>query len=241
MKKYNRQHIGKEFTTNEGYKAIVIDGGSKLRYCTIQIEDWVKEVIFSSIEKGAIKYPYHPSVYGVGYLGEGKYSNKTHKKIYKVWQSLLTRCYCPKYQQKKPTYIGVVVCKEWHNLQTFGKWMDNYYPTDGSKYELDKDLKSGDAKIYSPLTAMFIPQHLNVFMATTYSSNTSGHTGVCWDKESGKWIAGIFIDSRRKHLGFFTDIKEASEVYKQARDRQVKRWQRFYSFDYPKVVLNRLQ
>lgn len=42
-----------------------------------------------------------------------------------------------------------------------------------------------------------------------YSSNTSGVTGVCWDKRRSKWTAYIAVDNKRIHLGSFVEMQDA--------------------------------
>jgi len=39
--------------------------------------------------------------------------------------------------------------------------------------------------------------------------NTSGVTGVCWDKKCGKWMARIKINYKEKNLGRFSEFKDA--------------------------------
>jgi hypothetical protein len=46
------------------------------------------------------------------------------------------------------------------------------------------------------------------------SDNTSGYRGVSWYRNNGKWRAGIKIDGKDKHLGFFNSPEEAFEAYK---------------------------
>ena len=46
------------------------------------------------------------------------------------------------------------------------------------------------------------------------SSNTSGVTGVSWYKPTGKWRAQVKLDGVCKHLGYYTDLVEATEVVK---------------------------
>ena len=46
--------------------------------------------------------------------------------------------------------------------------------------------------------------------------NTSGFTGVCWDKESNKWAAYIKINKKMKRLGRFTDKEDAIRARLQA-------------------------
>ncbi len=47
-------------------------------------------------------------------------------------------------------------------------------------------------------------------------NNTSGFTGICWHKHHQKFRASIKINSRDKHLGYFTTAEEAAEAYSTA-------------------------
>jgi len=42
---------------------------------------------------------------------------------------------------------------------------------------------------------------------------TSKYTGVCIHKITNKWQSTITVNGKQKHLGYFTDEKEASRVY----------------------------
>jgi hypothetical protein len=44
------------------------------------------------------------------------------------------------------------------------------------------------------------------------SNNTSGVTGVYFEKTCNKWRAQIYLDGIRKHLGLFNTIEEATEA-----------------------------
>lgn len=48
--------------------------------------------------------------------------------------------------------------------------------------------------------------------AKTPKNNTSGVCGVTWHKASGKWMAGIRVDGKRKHLGLFRAKRAAAEA-----------------------------
>lgn len=48
-----------------------------------------------------------------------------------------------------------------------------------------------------------------------FKNNTSGYTGVSWRPDMGMWIAYIRINGRRKHLGYFSSIKNAVKAYKE--------------------------
>ena len=59
---------------------------------------------------------------------------------------------------------------------------------------------------------------LPIYQANTTlrSYNTSGRKGVCWNKGSGKWQAGIKVRGKSLHLGLFDDIDAAAAAYQQA-------------------------
>lgn len=45
-----------------------------------------------------------------------------------------------------------------------------------------------------------------------YRNNSSGVTGITWNKKERKWVATIVINCKLKHLGYFTDFDKAVEV-----------------------------
>ncbi|WP_328186873.1 HNH endonuclease [Marinobacter sp. OP 3.4] len=46
-----------------------------------------------------------------------------------------------------------------------------------------------------------------------HSSNTSGVSGVCWDKSVKKWIARVFVEPNvSKTIGVFQDIEDAKKA-----------------------------
>lgn len=55
---------------------------------------------------------------------------------------------------------------------------------------------------------------INQRNASRRVDNTSGVTGVAWDKNSGKWLAQASIDGRPRYIGRFTCIREAESAVK---------------------------
>jgi hypothetical protein len=51
------------------------------------------------------------------------------------------------------------------------------------------------------------------------TDNKSGHIGVTWHKQTGKWRAQIRKDGRDIHLGLFNDINDAIEARKEGEMR----------------------
>ena len=76
---------------------------------------------YNNFLKGSIRNPMTPSVFGIGFIGIGKFKSRDENgkltKCYETWIGMLRRCYDPKHQEKYPTYKGCKVCKEWWNFQ----------------------------------------------------------------------------------------------------------------------------
>jgi hypothetical protein len=53
----------------------------------------------------------------------------------------------------------------------------------------------------------------NCFNRRKTRANTSGFKGVCWNRKSRKWQAGIRINGRSMHLGLFETPELAYEAY----------------------------
>lgn len=229
-KKYQKKSIGEIYELSDGSEGLVVDGGNKYDRCTISYNNNKneKEVYISALKKGEVKNEYCPNVYGVGFIGVGKYPSQINGKAskgYKAWVQILGRVYSPTFHRKHPSYKGVKICNEWHNFQNFAKWYeDNYKKFDDCRTEIDKDLLSEVTKVYSPSTCVFIPQKLNGFLTNKQLHNTSGFIGVSWHKTSKKYQARIqnFETGTEIYLGLFDTPEEASKAYITARAKQVK-------------------
>ena len=56
---------------------------------------------------GKIRNPYDKVVCNIGFMGVGKYSEKTHPKIYNAWKKMLYRCYDPYFLNSHSSYRDV--------------------------------------------------------------------------------------------------------------------------------------
>lgn len=110
------------------------------------------------------------TVFGIGFRGYGEYKiseNGKHTKCYKVWHSMMLRCYDENIHKEYNTYTNCIVCNEWHNYQIFAEWFyENYI----EGYQLDKDLRLYGNKLYSPKTCMFFHKDVNMFFKIHKSS-----------------------------------------------------------------------
>lgn len=126
---------------------------------------------------------------------------------------MLRRCYSEKFQARRPTYTGCKVCDEWHSFMAFKSWMEQQ---DWEGKQLDKDL-IGDGKLYSPENCVFVSMALNGLFLGNGAIRGDCPIGVFWDKQKGKYRAGIRVDGKRKHLGLFASADEAHEAWRIAK------------------------
>lgn len=103
------------------------------------------------------------TVMGVGYMGEEGYTCTNYPKAYKLWTGMIKRCHG---KDKPEQYKDVTVHSDWFNFSQFVKdikELKGYAEwSEGKKWELDKDLKSGEVKQYSKDTCCFLPKIVNL-------------------------------------------------------------------------------
>lgn len=159
---------GEVYPTNHG--SLVIKSNSErmnFRWVRFINTGFEREARIDHIKNGKVGDVYHPTVHGVGYLGEGKYKCKVKVKglwkpyrPYSIWAAMIQRCYQDGIGVKG--YEHCSVDPEWHCFQTFAhdiqflegfdKWLN-----EEDNYQLDKDkfdtLKEG---IYSFSNCSFV-------------------------------------------------------------------------------------
>jgi len=151
-------------------------------------------------------------VRGIG-INDSDYETKDCP-FYLTWKSMLRRCYSAKYQETRPNYKGCSVCKEWLYFMTFRKWMLTQF-WEGN--QIDKDIIHPFNKVYSPENCCFVSLQLNSLLNIYSNGRGLLPLGVCWDKRDKKYVAQIRINNKRKHLGYFDSVSEASSVYNHAK------------------------
>lgn len=220
-------------TGEEGYNSfgskIVIKEYRKRRDIDVYFPeyDWTaKHVQYNNFKKGTIECPYEPRVYGVGYLGEGKYTaTENGKKTdeYKIWSGVLRRCYDPKLHEKYSTYKDCEVEEYLLNFQHMGKWIEeNYYKVPGERMCLDKDILHKGNKIYSRETCIFVPERINTLFVKNDKTRGENPIGVS-DLPSGNYQ--VMCNNRygkNIYLGTYTTREEAFQVYKQYKEKLIK-------------------
>ena len=211
--------------------------------------DWMaRNIQYVHFKKGDIKCPYEPRVYGVGYLGEGKYKiyeNGKTTKCYRTWENMLQRCYDSKLHKKYPTYINCKVYDEWLCFQNFAEWYyNNYYEINNERMCLDKDILYKGNKIYSSENCIFVPERINTLFTKRDRLSGDYPIGVHYDKRYEKFIARCHVydfetnKSKRKNLGTYDTPEEAFEVYKEFKEQNIKEVADYYKEQIPDKLYN---
>lgn len=215
-------HVGEEHITKQGYK-IKITEYFNAKNCTISFENEliIKNKTYSSIVSGAILNPYHPTVYGIGHIGIGKYATQVDNvksKIYYAWNNILERCYSEKLHKRKPTYKEITICKEWRDFQVFAMWYEKSYK---EGFELDKDILKKGNKVYSPQTCCFVPSEINNLF--TNRKNARGLLPIGVRKCKDGYKAKLRLSNVQTELGIIFDTpEEAFQAYKTAKEQYIK-------------------
>lgn len=202
---------------------------------------------YGNFKNGKVKPRFTPSVYNIGIVGKEKITetNGITLKSYKIWQSMLQRCYDSKFQNRKPTYIGCSVCEEWHYYPNFKKWYEeNYYEINNETMCLDKDILVKKNKVYSPETCVFVPQNINKLFTKNRKTRGELPIGVKWHKRDKIYESQCSIfnpitsKNKRKYLGRYTSWQEAFKVYKEFKEKNIKQVADYYKDKIPQKLYN---
>lgn len=208
--------VGDVFETNFSGNCRVVDY-SGIYSITVEFEDgYITETSSAQLLKGTVKNPYHPRVFGVGYIGVGKYSAGSSgkiSKVYNTWTAMMARCY---YKANQPdSYKECSVCEHWHSFQNFGECFDANY-VEG--FDLDKDLLKTGNMVYSPDTCCFLPRKINnLFRRNRADKYDNLPVGVTLSK-SGRYQAKLDT----KHLGIFETVELAVKTVGERRKMKLK-------------------
>jgi len=123
----------------------------------------------SEIKNGRVRNPNHPSICGVGFLGDGDwdfYIKQKPTKQYTLFQNIINRCYNKNTKSYKDYgRLGVRLDNRLHDFQSFCNFISglknyNAWLLDTKKWQLDKDVLCEKfnihPKVYSNKTCLFL-------------------------------------------------------------------------------------
>ncbi len=217
------KYVGKTFINNDGEKFTVTDYINSNNSTIIFEDGTIKTgVRISLAETGQIRNPNFKNnnkIFGKYISGIGKYSKINTPEIYRCWYNILLRCNDKIFQEKEPTYIGCELCKEWWNLQEFGKWYEQNYI---NNFTIDKDILIKGNKLYSPETCCFVPKELNNLLTKANNIRNNLPIGVCYKKQLNKYSAQLHIGDSYKFLGYYDTVEKAFLKYKEEKENYIK-------------------
>lgn len=164
--------------------------------------------------------------FGVNDFKESISLGGVHIREYSLWKAMLRRCYSDDTKIKRPTYNECVVEDYLLSFDNFYNFINsligfNCKDVNNAYFHLDKDL-IGSGKIYSRDTICFIPSEVNAFLTNKKSTIGDYPTGVLFHKASGRLIAQINKNGKKKYLGLFDDPIDAFAAYKLEKDMYAK-------------------
>lgn len=202
-----------------------------------------KIVDYNRFKNGAVSNPYDKTMFGIGYLGVGKYRASTkNKRMYCVWQDIFRRCYGVDPKDTKPSYAGCTVSPIWYNFQNFGEWYEkNYYEVPGERMQIDKDILHKGNKIYSPETCIIVPNEINGLVVKRKEQRGDTPIGVYYNKKMQAYVSFCWTGGRMKeYLGVYTTPEGAFYAYKKRKEQYIKEVADKYKNQIPQVLYDAL-
>ena len=200
----------------------------------VEFQDNYKSVIhaaYREFKNGKIKNPYYPDVYNVGVIGlkYKAFENSKDVREYKIWHSILQRCYDTKTQTRQPTYAGCFVSERWKFYENFYEWVheqNNYekWNKNEIRWSLDKDIIFKGNKMYSSDTCCLIPEYVNVLFTKRQNDRGKYPIGVYYYKAGNCFRAQCMnpILSKRVLIGSYTNPIDAFYAYKEYKENLIK-------------------
>ena len=133
----------------------------------------------------------------------------TKHRLYYIWKNIIQRTT----STKSKHYVnygarGITICDRWLNLSLF---VEDMYPSYIEGLSIDRIDNDGN---YEPSNCRWATKSVQARNTRRIQAhNTSGYRGVSFAKIPQKWIAGITINSKRIHIGYFDAIAEAVQAY----------------------------
>lgn len=218
------EHLGESSINKYGTPMKIVEYINN-RNIVVEFQDahrYITHTNYQAFQKGEVKNVYDRTVHGIGYIGEGKYSHKTHPHRYNVWSHMLGRCYNDKIISNNPAYNDCFVSEDWYCFQNFAEWYEyNYYEVPGEKMELDKDILFKGNRTYSAETCMFVPQYINTLIVK--NDLDRGELPIGCNYNHGRIYATCTTRNEKVTIGSFNDIDDAFNAYKEFKERYIKK------------------
>lgn len=229
---------GEVYESKHGTKVEIVEpyiGGKKCLVKVVGLEYYL-ELHRCTLKGSKFRTPFCRTVYGVGYLGDGKYRTRhgdgTLVESYKYWANMLKRSYTKYPSDKDVCYYRCSVNDAWHNYQNFAIWFwDNYKLFEGTdiKPYLDKDLLNyTNAKEYSDRNCCLLPNIINTAITLGRSTGSIYGSGVR-KNPCGTYTAFITKKAKAHRLGTFSSKEEAYIYFLREKEKYIRSLAEEYS------------
>lgn len=225
-------HVGDRFKTNQGFEVLVTEyiDGYNITAKFEEPKEYEFKTYLGSLKTGSIKNKYHPSIYGVGYMGVGEYDSKKDIRAHSHFTAMFERCYDTVALQKRKSYIGCEVRTDWYDFQDFAKWCYEQKGFNESKWQLDKDILVKGNKIYAPENCCFVPSDINALFTKRQADRGLYPIGV-YEHSPGNFRASCsneFMDEKKFSGKLRSTPEEAFYDYKEYKEKVIKQRADFY-------------
>lgn len=146
--------------------------------------------------------------------------NKTHglskTPLYRMWRSMIYRCENPKHNAYK-NYggRGITVCEEWHDFETFKKWVEETKPYENATVD-----RIDNNKGYSPQNCRWVDMSIQ-------ANNRNNNLSISYNGETHnlmEWSKILDFDYKRVHnrmnkLGWSFEKSIATPVEEKKRNK----------------------
>lgn len=236
--------VGDRFKTSQDFEVVVTsytDGYN----ITAKFEEPVEyefKTYLSSLKTGGIKNKYHPSIYGVGFMGVGPYDSKKDKQAHSHFTSMFERCYDLVALKKRLSYAGCYVREDWYNFQVFSEWCYSQKGFKEERWQLDKDILVRGNKIYAPENCCFVPSEINALFTKRNSDRGNYPIGV-YEHSSGNYRASCsneFLGGKKFSGKLRDNVEEAFQDYKEEKERVIRQRADFFKDRISKEVYEAL-
>lgn len=239
MARSRKVFVGEIYKNAEGFKYEIIHYENALEV-TIKWADCGTVQVCSAHDayRGALKYLNHRSVFGVGFIGYGRFvpgerrmegwQQRVPTILHRHWRHVLERTVADREIKR---YEDCQVVEDWHNFQNFAEWAVETKNSmrreeNGRLWHLDKDMVCKGNRLYCPEYCVFLPNEVNAFYTKREIGNT-GYPGVNYIKPASKnakegYIARCSVGKERVYLGYYDSAEEAFYKYKECKEKAAR-------------------
>ena len=183
---------------------------------------FITNVKGDNLIRGKVKDYLHPSVYGVGILGQRFNKFTCDREVYTIWRNMLKRCYSTIQHKSQPTYTDCSVSESFKNFEVFEKWCKVQTGFKQQGFQLDKDILIKGNNVYSEDTCCFVPKEVNLLLVNRQLHRGETPVGVNYHKKRKQYRARCNKDGVNVHLGWFSSPEQAFQAYKKAKETYIK-------------------